>query len=516
MRSIPAILSMNHKSLLMSLLLIVLISGCHSTARPNILFILTDDHRHDAFSFMGHPYLRTPNMDRIAREGAHFQNAFVTTSLCSPSRASILTGLYAHTHHVIDNYSPLEDKLVFFPQELRKAGYQTAFIGKWHMGGDTDEPQRGFNHWVAFKGQGSYWADGHGTTRVVPQTSSDGFNVDGKRVRQRGYITDELTDFAARWIEKQPADQPWFCYLSHKAAHSDFVAADRHKGKYAGKKMTRPPTFDDSPANYADKPMWLKNQRNSRHGVDFAYNLERFDIDEYHQRYCETLLAVDDSVGRLMELLKKRGQLDSTLIVYMGDNGFQFGEHGLIDKRTAYEASMRVPLMMRCPTIIRPGTIFRGMAANIDIAPTLLEAAGVMPPKFMQGRSLLAGLTNPSAPARQALLYEYFWEWNYPQTPTTHALRTDDWKFVRYQGVWDLDELYDLKNDPHEKRNLAYDPSQKSHVQRMRRQLFELLDQTGGSTMPLSPDRGQRFEQRRPRGSPQAPYPPVYFQPGVR
>ena len=168
--------------------------------RPNIVLVLCDDHRWDALSMMGHPFLQTPHLDRMAREGAHFANAFVTTSLCSPSRASILTGLFAHNHGVVDNYHEVDDSLTFFPQRLQDAGYETAFVGKWHMG-DLDEPQRGFDHWVAFRGQGTYYPDGHGTTRVVPQTRYDGFNVNGQRVPQEGYITDELTDYAIRFLD---------------------------------------------------------------------------------------------------------------------------------------------------------------------------------------------------------------------------------------------------------------------------------------------------------------------------
>lgn len=268
--------------------------------RPDIVLILTDDQRHDAAGFRGHPYLETPNLDRMSRAGVVFDNAFVTTSLCSPSRASILTGRYAHRHGVIDNYTPVPQDLRTFPETLRKAGYRTAFIGKWHMG-ETDSPQPGFDHWVSFKGQGTYWADGHGTDRVVPQTTNDGFNVDGRRVAQRGYITDELTEYALNWLARQERDAPIFLYLSHKAVHSDFVPADRHRGRYSDRTITLPATYADTPASYAGKPMWLKNQRNSRHGIDFAFNLPKFDLQAYHRRYCETLLAVDESLGRIVE-----------------------------------------------------------------------------------------------------------------------------------------------------------------------------------------------------------------------
>ncbi|SVD87601.1 uncharacterized protein METZ01_LOCUS440455, partial [marine metagenome] len=223
----------------------------------NIIFILTDDHRFDAMGFMGHPFLETPHMDSLAKGGAHFTNAFVTTSLCSPSRASILTGRYAHNHGVVDNYNPLPKGLVYFPQYLQASGYNTAFIGKWHMGGNIDHRQPGFDHWVSFKGQGTYWADGHGTSRKVPQNSYDGFNVNGKRVSQKGYITDELTKYSLDWLKIRNDKRPFFLMISHKAVHADFVAADRHLGRYKDKRMPLPETFADTKANYADKPMWL-------------------------------------------------------------------------------------------------------------------------------------------------------------------------------------------------------------------------------------------------------------------
>ena len=209
--------------------------------QPNILLILCDDHRFDAMGFMGHPFIETPHMDRLAREGTHFENAFVTTSLCSPSRASILTGLYAHNHGVIDNYNPVREDLTFFPELLRKGGYETAFIGKWHMGGNIDHPQRGFDHWVSFKGQGVYWTDPAKSSvkgRFVPQASRDGFNINGKeRKSQDGYITDELTAFSLHWLKNRESEKPFFLYVSHKAAHADFIPAERHAFQYQDKKL---------------------------------------------------------------------------------------------------------------------------------------------------------------------------------------------------------------------------------------------------------------------------------------
>jgi N-acetylglucosamine-6-sulfatase len=292
----------------------------------NILFILTDDHRYDAMGFMkAQSFGDTPTLDRLAREGVHFRNAFVTTALCSPSRASILTGLYAHQHKVVDNNHPIPPGLVFYPQYLQQAGYDTAFIGKWHMGNEGDAPQPGFDHWVSFKGQGTY----------LP--SEERLNVNGRQVPQKGYITDELTDYALDWIGARDRKKPWMMHLAHKAVHAEFIPAERHKGRYDKETFRYPESMK---AGVPGRPMWVENQRNSWHGVDFAYH-GNLDIADYYKRYMETLLAVDEGIARIMDLLEQRGELDDTLIVYMGDNGFMFGEHGLIDKRTAYEESMR-------------------------------------------------------------------------------------------------------------------------------------------------------------------------------
>ncbi len=197
-------------------------------AQPrNVVFVLADDHRYDAMSFMGHPIVETPNMDRVARNGVHMKNAFVTTALCSPSRATLLTGRYAHQHRVVDNNNPVPPGTTFFPQYLQRAGYQTAFIGKWHMGGEGDDPQPGFDRWVSFRGQGSY------------MPSNDGLNVDGTRVPQKGYISDELTDYAIDWLRARDKDRPFFLYLSHKGVHANFIPAERHAGRFASRTFRR-------------------------------------------------------------------------------------------------------------------------------------------------------------------------------------------------------------------------------------------------------------------------------------
>jgi N-acetylglucosamine-6-sulfatase len=463
-------------------------------AKPrNIIFILTDDHRYDAMGFLqGQKFLSTPNMDLLARNGVYVPNAFVTTALCSPSRASILTGKYAHRHGVVDNNNPIAKGTIFYSQYLQRAGYDTAFVGKWHMGGEGDDPQPGFDHWISFRGQGTY----------LP--SKNGLNVNGKHVPQKGYITDELTDYALDWLKARKNDKPFMLYLSHKAVHSEFIPAERHLKKFENEKFVPPLTMN--PANVSDAPMWTQNQRNSWHGVDFPYHSD-LNIEEYYKRYAETLLGVDDSIGRVLEHLRERKLLDSTLIVYMGDNGFAFGEHGLIDKRTAYEESMRVPMLVHCPELTNGGKKLNEVIANIDITPTFLEAAGLQAPNGLDGKSFLPLLRGEKVAWRNYLLYEYYWERNFPQTPTIHALRGDRYKYIRYQGIWDSDELYDLQNDPLETKNLIRSAEHQATVKEMNAQLFKVLGETQGLYIPLYPDRGGVNNLRKKNGAKAAEFP---------
>ncbi|QDU98338.1 sulfatase family protein [Lignipirellula cremea] len=466
----------------------------------NVIFILVDDHRYDAMGFLDHPFLKTPELDALAKNGVHMQNAFVTTSLCSPSRASILTGQYMHHHRVVDNNNKAPDGTIFFPQYLQRAGYDTAFIGKWHMGGESDAPRPGFDRWVSFAGQGRYYP---------PQNPSRwSLNVDGKRVPQQGYITDELTDYAIDWLDERPADKPFFLYLSHKAVHAGFDPAERHRQLYADVEIRTPVTQANTEENYKDKPMWVKNQRNSWHGVDFPYH-SSLDVKEYYRQYCRALAGVDDSVGRIMDWLEKKKLDQSTLVMYMGDNGFLFGEHGLIDKRNAYEESMRVPMLLHCPELFPAGKPCPGVVANIDVAATVLQAAGLPTPKHMDGQSFLdlaAGKVELDQ-WRQGLLYEYYWEYNFPHTPTVFAIRGNQYKFIQYIGVWDTDELYDLKNDPLEQTNLIRDPKYREVVEQMRRQLWQEMRSTDGMAIPLGEKRGHGANLRRRSGSETADFP---------
>lgn len=430
-------------SLLLAILFLAVGTTVRAQAPPkrNIIFILIDDMRFDSTSLLGHPFLETPSLDSLAKSGIIFENTFVTTSLCSPSRASILTGTYAHKHQILDNNTDLPDTTPTFPKELQKAGYETAFIGKWHMGGSRDAPRPGFDRWASFKGQGVY--------------ENPTFNVDGKPTPREGYVTDIITDYALDFLA-QKHEKPFFLYVSHEAVHADFKAAPRHRGSYSGKVVPHPASMANTEENYKGKPNWVRAQRESWHGVDGMYN-NSIDFDKFAIDYAETLRAVDDSVGKIMDSLRKSGMLDSTLIVFTSDNGFQFGEHGLIDKRTMYEASIKVPLFVSCPQLFAGGQRRKEMILNVDFAPTFLEVASAAIPAGVQGRSFYPLLAGKETKWRNAFLYEYFWERSFPQTPTVLGVRTDRYKFMKFQGVWDRYEIYDLQNDPDEMHNLIGD-----------------------------------------------------------
>lgn len=463
--------------------------------KPNIIFILSDDHRYDFMGFMLNEesantpgFLETPAMDKMAEEGAHIKNAFVTTALCSPSRASVLTGMYSHRHGVVDNDSPVPPHNIFFPEYLQKAGYETAFMGKWHMGSNSAEPRKGFDKWISFKGQGVY------TDPLL--------NIDGKEVQREGYITDILTEYAVDYIkEKSSGKKPFFLYLSHKAVHAEFIPAERHKGKYAGEKVVHPDTMANTEENYKDKPLWVKEQRYGWHGVDYMYHGElNEDFDGFYKRYCETLLALDEGIGTVLKSIEENNLHESTIVFYMGDNGFSLGEHGLIDKRHMYEESMRVPLLVYSPGLIKEGMKVTELIQNIDIAPTILEMAGIKPPENMDGKSFLPLLKGQEIKLRDEVFYEYYWERPFPHTPTVFGVRTRKYKYMTYHGIWDIDELYDIENDPHEKNNLINDPSYQDLKKELNKKVYDWLESTGGMQIPLRRDIGWRADKRKKKG----------------
>jgi arylsulfatase A-like enzyme len=426
-------------------------------SRPNIVFILIDDIRYDAFSCMGHPVAKTPNIDRIANEGALFKNFFVTLPLCSPSRGSFLTGRYAHKNGIIDNaeHNEQSHKLITFPKLLRDVGYETAFIGKLHMGND-DSPRPGFDRWVSFKGQGIY--------KDCP------LNIDGEHKSVPGYITDILNSNAVEFINR-PHSKPFALYLAHKAVHGPFTPPDRYKKLYAGIKIPFAPSIHD---NDADKPvLLLTDPKHPKQKAPKGADWEGPQEGARNQLRC--LGAVDDGVRDIFQALEKNGQLDNTIIVFTSDNGYFWGEHGLGDKRWAYEESIRDPLFIRYPKLIKAGTKYDQMVLNIDMAPTFLELGGAKIPSDIQGASLVPLFKDKSAPWRHSALFEYFVDPPYPRFPAWKAARTDDWIYIRYEGIKGMDELFDLKKDRYQMHNLINDPSSAKQLKTMQAELDQLL-----------------------------------------
>ena len=475
-------------------------------ARPrNIIFILLDDLRFDGMGFL-QPQLHTPNIDRLARGGSYFPNTVVTSSLCSPSRATILTGQTARNHRVVDNNNSSEEGLTFFPEYLQKAGYQTAFIGKWHMGNDTDAPRAGFDRWVSFRGQGSYLPmAGSG-----PAARHNMLNVDGKPVEQKGYISDELTDYAMDWLKSRDTTKPFFLYLSHKAVHSDPIPPDRYAHQYDNTTFALPASAANTPENYRGKPMWVYNERNSWHGIDFFYNTDQ-KMTDYLKNYYATLSGVDDSVGRVLDYLKKNHLEKDTMVVFMADNGYMIGDHGLIDKRNAYEASVRVPLVVYAPGMVPAGVTNPVQVRNLDIAPTFLDVADVPEPRQFEGQSILPAATGAVALKdwkSPDFVYEYYWEWTFPMTPGTFAITRDRVKYIQYYGIYDTEEIYDLSRDPNEMTNLIDDPAYFSRKIELRKALFDQLANTQGQhAIPFTARLSRGSVRRNRMGTGAAPFP---------
>ncbi len=441
-------------------------------ARPNIIFILLDDQRWDDLGCYGHPVVKTPNIDRIAKEGARFTQAFVTTPLCSPSRASFLTGQYTHHHGVIDNtaHDALSHQLVTFPRLLHDAGYETGFVGKWHMGLD-DNVRPGIDYWVSVKGQGQY---------LDPE-----LNVNGTRKVIPGYVTDIFSDYAMEFLQKKH-DKPYLLYIAHKAVHPDlqqaadgtlsdpsagkFIPAERHKNLYAGAPVPHRPNYGLSPT---DKPALARKIGNlppltAATGTD----------DETVRNRWRVTQSAEEGVGRIFKFLEDSGQLDNTLIIFTSDEGYFYGEHGLsVERRLAYEESALIPLIMRWPKMIKAGTTIPQMALNIDIAPTLLEIGGVPVPKNMDGRSLVPLLQGKKVPWRDSFLVEYWSDKVFPRMLKMgyQCVRTDRWKLIHYVDLTGMDELYDLKSDPWELTNVISAASSKKAVATLQPKLQQLL-----------------------------------------
>jgi len=477
----------------------------------NVVFVLLDDLRYDGMGFLQEE-LQTPNIDKLAESGVYFPNAVVTSSLCSPSRATILTGMTARNHKIVDNNNSSEEGLTFFPEYLQQVGYKTGFFGKWHMGSHSDMPREGFDKWVSFPGQGAYFPNDSIPQPLLDKGVVNQLNIDGQKVNQTGYITDELTDYALDWLTKDVKNnQPFFLYLSHKAVHSDAKPPARYKDQYADTKFKLPDSAVVTEQDAKNKPMWVHNQRNSWHGTDFFYASDRT-MEEYLKQYYATLSAVDDSLGTIVNYLKENNLYENTMIVFYSDNGFLIGDHGLIDKRNAYEGSVRVPLIISAPGLLPAGETNQTLVRNLDMAPTFLDLAGANQPEQFEGKSFLpvaSGEVSEQDWDEPDFVYEYYWEWSFPMTPTTFAIRRGNLKYIQYHGVWDIEELYDLDADPEEMHNLIRDPAYAEHLLPLREALYASLVPADNSkpAVPFNARLAEGMNLRKRDGLKEAPFP---------
>ena len=411
--------------------------------RPNIVFVLLDDARYD--DLIDHPFARLPNIERLVAEGAAFQHFYTSAPLCSPSRAVFMTGQYPYRNGIVDNgeRASQSHRIVTFPKLLHDAGYHTGFFGKWHMGHQDDSPRPGFDRWVSFVGQGVYF--------------NPELNIDGTPAKAQGYMTEILTDQAVSFIRQAPAGTPFLVVMAQKAVHPEihpnfvrsFPPAPGDEQLYQHETVPHAPGWraptTGKPA--LQLPHDTTDPRSPRGGLPDSVVKDRLRM----------LSAVDRSVGALIAALKARGEYDRTVFIVTSDQGFFYGEFGLAqERRLAYEPSIHIPLIVRYPAMVRSGVKPRVLASNVDIAPTLLALGGAVIPASMDGRSLLPALSATAAPVREDLLIEYYSDTEFPRLKGLgyKAVRTDRYKFVRYTELRGMDELYDLRNDPHELHNL--------------------------------------------------------------
>lgn len=444
-------------------------------SKPNIVFILTDDQAWNVLGRDGrYTFMKTPNIDRIADEGLVFENAYVTTSLCSPSRASFMTGCYAHKHSVyVNSYGDPDPNVPFLPKILQDAGYETAFLGKWHMK-DGANPRDGFDYWLSFDRQGQY---------IDPP-----LNENGREFSEKGYITDILTDYAIRWL-KRPREKPFCLFLWHKAVHAPFTPAPSDSSAFADALI---PEYENWYDDMEDKPQWIR--RGWFYGVHYDNWKEsigkpvpeKIDPHPWDPKnpkvmgYLRAMLAVDRSVGNIRACLEELNIMDKTVLVFGSDNGFFIGSHQRGDKRLMYEESIRIPLIMRYPEMIKAGTISSEMVLNLDVAPTLIELSGGNLPGDIQGNSLVPLLKQEDTKWRKSFMYEYFQEAYAPGFVTMVGVRNERYKYIESLNLpGDINELYDLEMDPGEMENKINDPAYEAIKSEMIRELQRLKAETG-------------------------------------
>lgn len=445
--------------------------------KPNFLFILVDDQPYDAVGFSNrYPFLKTPNIDKLAKEGVNVENFFVTQSICSPSRASFLTGTYPHIHGVNQNNKHVDpdwSNYAPYSSHLQKSGYETAHIGKIHMAWKRDKEhiRPGFDYWFSFIGQGKYFD---------PKV-----NDNGVEMQLEGYMTDILTDKTIDWLKnKRDPNKPFSLNLWHKAVHEKHLPAPRHKDLYNNEDLPTPP-YDTHKETFKGKPEWLR-----RKTYGFKWNKNDKIPDELpeitwpinknkYMQLLRSLIAVDESLGEVIKTLDEMGELENTVIIYSSDNGYFMGDHTFLDKRLAYENSMRVPMIIRYPKLITKNSAIKEQCLNIDIAPTILDLAGVKKPTYMQGESMVKLISGKKDKSwRKSMLFEYYVDDAWPYAgPNQVAVRTNKYKLIDNFLEDDIDELYDLIKDPGEMKNLINDDNYNNIEKELREESIKLQKQ---------------------------------------
>jgi arylsulfatase A-like enzyme len=456
--------------------------------RPNILYIMADDHAAHAISAYGSRINQTPNIDRLAKGGVRMTNCFCTNSICTPSRAAILTGQYSHRNGVYTLNDRLDPDRNHVAKELQNAGYQTAMIGKWHLESDPT----GFDYWNILPGQGVYY--------------DPTFINGGKRTKYAGYCTDLIGDFTLDWLKQRDRKKPFFAMCHHKAPHRPWEPAPKYKDLFKDQTIPEPDNLFDHYEGRARSVAAVtmkvgEDMVKSDLKQDFPADLKgdalrKWGYQLYIKDYLRCIRSVDDNVGRLLDYLDAEGLASDTIVIYTSDQGFFLGDHGWFDKRLMYEESLRMPFLMRYPGAVRPGTVNRDMVLNIDFAPLFLDYAGARAPTAMQGRSFRANVEGhtPHTPKdwRKAMYYRY-WMHNTSDhhVPAHYGVRTDRWKLIYYYGKplgmrgasppdtepdW---ELFNVRNDPREMRNLYHDPKYASEVRSLKALLDKLQKEAG-------------------------------------
>ena len=460
-----------------------LFAGQGGASRPNIVFIMSDDHAAHAISCYGSRINKTPNLDRIAAGGVRFTNCFCTNSICAPSRAVILTGQYSHINGVMDNRDKFSDENVTYPKLLQKAGYETAMIGKWHLKTDPT----GFDYWSVLPGQGVY--------------HDPDFIEMGVRVKRKGYVTDLITDDAIKWIKGRPANKPFALCCQHKAPHRNWQPDAKHAHMYDNVDIPVPETFDD---DYATRCEAARNQamtvENHMTKTDLKEDppegltgeaLKKWKYEHYIKDYLRCIASVDDNVGRLLDFLDESGLSDNTIVVYTSDQGFFLGDHGWYDKRFMYEESLRMPFLVRYPKAAQAGSVSDAIVTNVDFAETFLDYAGVPVPATMQGRSIRPVLEGHTPADWPTAMYYHYYEYGdeghggWHLVRPHYGVRTQRYKLIHFYDGIDCWELYDLKKDPHEVNNVYDDPAYADKVKELKADILRLQAQYG-DTQPFN------------------------------